>query len=269
MHTLAIHARHPRSASRRRRWFTAWVFFVAGVSGWFATHFAERAVDPFVAGPNLASAPAHGDAAQLSDEPSAAARESVLASASSHETATIDDAEVADEREPRKEREYLLALRELDARDPHAFDRRVADILAEAGTNAETLAALRAVYERRPAEAPAIVAHAVATFCESAERDAQALPDSVISWLESRARGEAVARATLAAVVWGDAPHCGPRLRQRALRAWILAAPDSELGEFARRLAFESDPVVELAGREALEERRRPTSCSTPIEEFQ
>jgi hypothetical protein len=254
------------SPRRGRRWVVVSVFVVVGASVGLAAHFRAEVAAPLAANVSL------GRAHPATDEPANPPefRTSVFASAlasSSHDDDPAPVSVVA-EREPRTEREHLRALLALDADDPSAFERRIDALLASDGTSVERFAALRAVYEHRPADAPARFAHAVAAITSRAGDDAESFPHSVVGWLERRAGREALARASLAAIVWGDEAPDAPRLRERALRAWILAAPGAEIPEIELRLAFESDPSVRQAGQGALDERQRPESSLTPIEEF-
>jgi hypothetical protein len=157
----------------------------------------------------------------------------------------------AAERAARSERE--LRAEYLAVADAKELALRVAEALRPEVARAEQMAALQATVLRGLPEASELCVRAALQLPLESNEQGESVPRALVDWLARRARLEAGSRQTLEAIA--AAPRIDSQVRAAALRAWIDALPDDELGSAAARFGREADDVVYASAVSALEKR--------------
>ncbi len=131
---------------------------------------------------------------------------------------------------------------------------RVGAALDSGASRSEVLAGLQALVLRDAALAPALVGRAARELGLQSDAHGESVPRGVVAWLEREAPRRETARAALEAIALDGAVDT--QVRAAALRAWIAALPDDELGLAVARFGREADETVYASALSSLELRR-------------
>lgn len=157
----------------------------------------------------------------------------------------------AAERAARSERE--LRAEYLAVADAKELALRAAATLRPEVARAEQMAALQAAVMRGVPEASELCVQASLQLPLESDAQGECVPRALIDWLAHRARLEPGSRQALEAIA--ATPRVESQVRAAALRAWIDALPEAELGNAAARFGREADDVVYASALSALEKR--------------
>jgi hypothetical protein len=166
----------------------------------------------------------------------------------------------AAERAARGERE--LRAEYLAVADAKELALRVAEVLRPEVARAEQMAALQAAVMRGLPEASELCAQAALQLPLESNAQGESVPRALVDWLARRARVEAGSRQALETIA--AAPRVDSQVRAAALRAWIDALPENELGTAATRFGREADDVVYASALSALEKRSGRAAAGEP-----
>lgn len=131
---------------------------------------------------------------------------------------------------------------------------RVGAALDSGASRSEVLAGLQALVLRDAALAPALVGRAARELGLQSDAHGESVPRGVVAWLEREAPRRETARAALEAIALDGA--VATQVRAAALRAWIAALPDDELGLAVARFGREADETVYASALSSLELRQ-------------
>jgi len=150
------------------------------------------------------------------------------------------------EREFRAEYLALASAEELAARVSAALDLQAC--------RAEMLAGLQVLVMRESPAAAALAVRAAHELELRSDALGESVPRAFVAWLERMGPRSATARGVLESMA-GDG-SIETQLRAAALRAWIAALPEDELGIAASRFGREADDTVYASALSSLELRR-------------
>jgi hypothetical protein len=150
---------------------------------------------------------------------------------------------------PRKEREFFARF---SALADDALAAEVRPVLASDGPNAEKVALLRAVLERRLECTSDAFASAVGALPDASGAWGESVPRTALRLLRERAARDPLAREILERIAWKLDPPAPEALRRLAVASSVSFSSASDLRRIAPTLLRETEPQVRLSAWEAL-----------------
>jgi hypothetical protein len=247
---------HERAHARRAKSPTGAILVLVGVVcacvlAWLATR-TRGPSEAALATPRAPIAASSRSSAPFEPEPAANERSGVESSGVQHDDEARVWSELPSSRSnaaPRKEREFFARFVALS---DEALAAEVKPVLASDGPNAEKVALLRALLERRLECTSDAFAIAVGALPDASGAWGESVPRTALRFLRESAARDPLACEILERIAWKLDPPAPEALRRLAVASCVSFSSTSDLRRLAPTLLRETEPQVRLAAWEAL-----------------